>query len=147
MIDLSTERLTELIGRRYACLVQLQKLGIKQTDLISSGEISSLLRLLGIKNQLIGALQSIERDLAPFHAQDPNDRQWSSTQQHRQCSMQIAECKQILDQVMRMEIENEARMTNRRNQIVHQLQIAHSKASVRSAYQAQYPTKRQADAS
>lgn len=135
MTDFSTDKLAELVGKRHACLVQLHKLGEKQSEFIISGEISSLLRLLSVKNQLIVALQSIEQQLGPFHEQDPDQRQWASAEEHQKCSERAAECKQLLDKVMRLESENEAKMTQRRDQIAQQLQTAQASASARRAYQ------------
>lgn len=133
--DLSTDKLAELVEKRHACLVQLHKLGEKQSEFIISGEISSLLRLLSVKNQLIVALQSIEQQLGPFHEQDPDQRQWASAEEHQKCSAQAAECSQLLERVMRLESENEAKMTQRRDQIAQQLQTAQNSASARRAYQ------------
>ena len=128
MTDLSTDKLADLVAKRHSCLVQLHKLGVKQSEFIASGEISSLLRLLSVKNQLIVALQSIEQQLAPFHDQNPEMRQWASVEARENCSRQAAECKQLLDQVMRLECENEAKMTQRRDQIAQQLQTSQASA-------------------
>lgn len=136
--DLSTDKLAALVGKRHSCLVQLHKLGVKQSEFIVSGEISSLLRLLAVKNQLIVALQSIEQQLAPFHEQHPNERQWSSAAEHQKCSQQATECKQLLDKVMRLECENETKMTQRRDEIAQQLQTVQSSALARRAYQAHH---------
>lgn len=137
-MDLSTDKLASLIGKRHACLMQLYKLGVKQSEMIASGEISSLLRLLAVKNQLIVALQSIEQQLAPYHEQNPEDRQWASEEEHQECSLQAKQCRELLDQVMRLESENEMKMMQRRNHISRQLQTAQSSASARKAYHAHY---------
>ncbi|WP_148071872.1 flagellar export chaperone FlgN [Bythopirellula goksoeyrii] len=135
MTDLSTVKLAELVSKRHACLMQLCKLGVKQSEFIVSGEISSMLRLLSVKNQLIVALQSIEQQLSPFHEQDPEQRSWGSAEAHQKCAEQAADCKQLLDRVMHLESENELKMTHRRDQIAQQLQAAQSSASARRAYQ------------
>ena len=137
MTDLSTSKLASLIGKRHACLEQLLKLGVKQSELIASGEIGTLLRLLSVKSQLFVSLQSIEQQLSPFHEQKPENRQWDSDQQHQECSRQAGECRELLDQVMRLESENEMKMIQRRDQVSRQLQTAQSSASARKAYHAQ----------
>lgn len=136
--DLTTEKFSDLVSKRHSCLVQLHKVGEKQSEIIASGEISSLLRLLAVKNQLIVALQSIEQQLSPFHDQNPAERKWATVEAHQNCSRQAAECKELLEKVMRLEHENEAKMTQRRDLIAKQLQTAQASSSARRAYQAHH---------
>jgi hypothetical protein len=115
----------------------MHKLGMKQAELVASGEVGALLRLLSVKNQLIAALQTIEQQLAPFHAQDPEARIWSSPTARQRCALLIAECQSLLEQIMEMERDSEQKMTERRDQVAHQLQAAQSAGAARRAYQAQ----------
>ncbi|WP_197530629.1 flagellar export chaperone FlgN [Bythopirellula polymerisocia] len=138
MTNLSTDKLADLVAKRHSCLVQLHKLGVRQSEYIATGEISLLLRLLSVKNQLIVALQSIEQQLAPFHDQNPEMRQWDSAEARENCSRQAAECKKLLDQVMGLECENEKKMTQRRDQIAQQLRTSQASASARRAYHAHH---------
>lgn len=137
MNNLTTEKLSETIAKRHACLQQLHKLGTKQTKHIQTGEMGSLLRLLSVKNQLIVALQAIEQQLAPFHSQDPEQRVWSSLQVRERCARQAAECQTLLAEIMQMERDNEQRMLERRDQVASQLQTVQSATVARRAYQAQ----------
>jgi len=132
--ELTTDTLADLIDKRLACLVQLCKLGQKQSAYIESGEISSILRLLSAKNQLIVALQTIEKELEPFHAEDPEQRVWVSSTAREKCAQQAARCRELLDEVMQMERENELRMTRRRDQVARQLQNVQSATNTRTAY-------------
>lgn len=136
MTEASTEQLAQLIDKRHRCLVQLRETGRRQSELIATGEIGPLLRLLSSKNQLIVALQSIEKQLAPFHDQDPEQRRWSSPAARQRCAAQVEECRQLLDEVMRLERENEKQMITRRDQVAQQLQSAQLASTARAAYQA-----------
>ena len=78
MTDLSTNALAELMAKRRKCLTQLRDLGLRQTELIAAGEMSDLLKLIAAKQQLIVALQSLEKRLAPFQKQDAERREWAS---------------------------------------------------------------------
>jgi hypothetical protein len=133
--NLTGEKLAELIAQRHACLVQMHKLGVKQSELVVTGEFGSLLRLLSVKNQLIVALQAIEQQLAPFHTQDPESRVWSNPAARERCARQSAECQTLLAEVMEMERDNEQKMTERRDQVANQLQAAQSASTARRAYQ------------
>jgi hypothetical protein len=130
------DKLAELIAKRHTCLAQLHRLGVKQAELIAAGEMSSLMRLLSAKNQLIVALQSLERQLEPFQNQQPELRQWSSPALREQCQELAEQSRRLLEGVMQMERENEQQMTLRRDRIAHQLSSLQSAETARRAYQA-----------
>jgi hypothetical protein len=137
MNELATEQLADLITKRRLCLMKLRDLGRKQTELIAAGEMGALLRSFTAKNQWIVAVQAIEKELAPFHAQDPDERDWASSMEREQCAQQANDCQSLLDEIMQLERENEQRMTERRDQVAQQLQSAHAAGAARAAYQAQ----------
>jgi len=132
-----TDKLADLISKRHRCLLQLRDLGHKQAELIATGDMAPLLRLLGAKNQLIVAVQAIEQELNPFHNQNPENRTWPSQEARLKCADQAAECRQLLDEVMQLEQNNEKQMTQRRDQVASQLQAAQAASTARGAYQAQ----------
>ena len=134
---LTTKKLADLIAKRHKCLFQLRDLGRKQTTLISTGDMAALLRVIAAKNQLILALQAIEQELAPYHAQDPDSRKWESPEERTKCAAQAYECSQLLEEVMQLERSNEENMTHRRDQVAGQLQAAQAASTARGAYQAQ----------
>ena len=137
MAQLTSERLADLIAKRHACLLQLRELGQKQSAMIDAGEMGALLRLIAAKNRLIVAMQAIETELAPFHDQDPDSRNWSTPQARAACAEQAAQCRVLLEEVMRLEQENEQLMTSRRDQVASQLQASQAASTARGAYQAQ----------
>lgn len=136
MNPLSTTNLADLIDKRHRCLLQLRDLGHKQSELIAAGEMGPLLRLISAKNQLIAALQSIEQALAPYHAQDPEQRNWQTAQARTQCAHQSKACQQLLSEVMTLERQNEQNMIERRDEVANQLQTAQAAGAARGAYQA-----------
>lgn len=147
MAEHTTERLADLIGKRHRCLLQLRDLGSKQAELIETGEMGPLLRLIAAKNQIIVALQAVEQELAPFDQQDPDQRDWSSAAARQDCAEQAASCQQLLAEIMQMERDNEQRMTERRDQVALQLQAVQSASAARGAYQAQQTARPRTDSS
>ncbi len=134
--SLSTTSLADLIDKRHRCLLQLRDLGRKQSESIATGEMGPLLRLISVKNQLIAALQTIERELAPFHAQDPEQRDWSTAEARVQCAQKAEWCRLLLAEVMELEQQNEQNMVQRRDQVATQLQAVQAASNARGAYQA-----------
>lgn len=137
MSELETATLADLIAKRRLCLLKLRDLGRKQTELIAAGEMGALLRSFSAKSQWIVAVQAIEKELAPFHSQDPEERVWASSTERERCADEAADCQTLLDEIMRLEHENEQRMTERRDHVAQQLQAAHAAGAARAAYQAQ----------
>ncbi|MGI9429269.1 MAG: hypothetical protein ACR2NM_11470 [Bythopirellula sp.] len=136
MSSLATENLADLIDKRHRCLLQLRDLGRKQAELIASGQMGPLIRLIGAKNQLIAALQSVEQGLAPFHAQNPDDRLWPSTEARDRCAEQADASQQLLSELMELERQNEQNIVERRDKVASQLQAAQAAGTARGAYQA-----------
>jgi hypothetical protein len=116
-------------------LTQLRDAGLRQAELIASGEMADLLRLCAAKQQLIVALQALETQLAPFHAEDPEQRQWSSADARAACAADAEACRRLIQEVMAMEQDGERQMTQRRDEVAGRLQSAGAAGRVRQAYQ------------
>jgi flagellar biosynthesis/type III secretory pathway chaperone len=137
MAELSTQLLADLVSKRRKCLVQLRDLGLRQAQMIADGEMAELLRLVSAKQQLIVALQAIEQQLAPFHEQDPETRQWESTEARNRCAENAEACRGLIQEVMAMEQAGERQMIERRDAVANQLRTVAAGTRVRDAYQAQ----------
>jgi hypothetical protein len=133
----STLRLVELIAGKHQVLLRLRELGRRQAELVASGDTTSLLKLLAVKQQVISGLQSLERDLVPFYQENPDARTWQSAEQRALCAQQSTECNELLREILNMERVSAERMTVRRNEVAEQLQHVHAAKQVRNAYEAQ----------
>lgn len=137
MPTLSTNLLSELIHRKHAVLVELRDVGRRQRDVVESGETTALLELLGAKQSMIALLQQVERDLAPFHDDHPDERVWLSTDERQRCAQLAAECSQLLAEIVDLERTSAERLTERRNDVAAQLRQVYTAGQARSAYEAQ----------
>src|SRR5262245_39803876 len=133
----STEQLAALIAKKHEVLVQLRTVGVRQTDLVASGEIGALLKLLAAKQQLITCLQELERELKPYYAGDPDRRVWRSPEERARCAQQASDCNKLLEEIVRLEKQGAEKMDERKNDVAQQLQQVHAASHVRNAYQAQ----------
>lgn len=133
----STKLLADLVSKRRKCLTQLRELGARQMQMIAGGEMADLLRLVAAKQQLIVALQAIEQQLQPFHAEVPETRQWESAEARARCAADAEACRVLIQEVMSMEQAGEQQMVERRDLVAAQLRTAASGSRVRDAYQAQ----------
>jgi hypothetical protein len=134
MVARSTTRLAELIAKRRRCLEQLLTLGKRQADLIALGNMEDLMRLLAAKQQLIVALHSTEKELAPYHDEDPESRTWSSQEERNQCAADAERCRRLLEEVVAVEHAGERQLTVRRDEAAGQLRSVHAAGRIREAY-------------
>jgi len=136
----STEQLASLISKKHEVLVQLRAIGARQTDLVASGEVAALLKLLAAKQHLITRLQDLERELKPYYAGDPDGRVWRSQEERSRCAKQASECNVMLEEIVQLEKLGAEKMNERKNEVAQQLKQVHAAAHVRNAYQAQQRT-------
>jgi hypothetical protein len=134
MTEFTTTRLAELIGKRRRCLEQLLEIGRRQADMIAVGNMADLMRLLAAKQQLILALQAIERDLAPYHDEDPESRAWPSAEERARCAVDAEQCRQLIQEVMTLEQAGERQLVMRRDEAAGQLRTVQHAGRVREAY-------------
>ena len=133
---LPTKQLSDLIRRKHAVLTQLSDVGQRQKILVDRGDTVTLLKLLAAKQTMIAALQQVERELAPFHAENPESRIWSSPAERAQCAEQADVCNRLLSEIVELERHCGERMTTRRNEVAAQLQQVNVAGQARDAYEA-----------
>lgn len=134
MTDLSPQKLAELIRSKRQVLEQLHQVGLRQGELVSSGDVGSLLKLLAAKQRLLAGLQAVEKHLEPFREQDPDGRPWASPQERAACADDAETCRTLLAAVVEMEREHEQAMITRRDKIAQQLERAHTAHDAHDAY-------------
>lgn len=132
----STNLLADLVHRKHAVLVELRDVGRRQRDVVDRGETTALLELLAAKQSMIALLQQVERDLAPFHDDDPDERVWLSSEERQRCAQEAADCSQLLAEIVDLERASAERLTERRNDVAAQLRQVHTAGQARSAYEA-----------
>ena len=136
MAELSTNLLADLMAKRRKCLLQLRELGLRQAAMIAAGEMAELLRMVAAKQQLIVALQAIEKQLAPFQSQVPEARAWSSAALRERCAADAEACRALIQEVMTMEETGEQQMTQRRDMVTGQMRSMAAGVRVHDAYAA-----------
>jgi hypothetical protein len=134
--ELTTDRLALLVSQRRRCLLQLRDLSGRQSALIDAGDMVGLMPLISAKSQLIEALRKIEQGLAPFQAQDPEQRAWPTAAAREACAADAEAGRALLQEVMAAERANERRMTDRRDEVAFQLQRLVDATHVRRSYEA-----------
>lgn len=136
MNSIPTDKLAELIAKKHGVLSQLCEIGHRQSELAERGDVPDVLKLLAVKQQLIGALQNVEQQLGPFRGEDPEARQWRKPEDRARCARQAEDCNQLLSEIVYLEKQSEDKMVARRDLVANQLQQVHSAHQARGAYAA-----------
>jgi hypothetical protein len=129
-----TAILSERIYQKHELLVQLRDIGLCQLELIASGDMNRLLRVLAAKQRLLGILQAVERSLDPFRSDDPDRRIWKSPADRQQCAQTADRCAALLRIIVEQERESESQMIVRRNETARRLRGIQDVADIHRAY-------------
>jgi len=129
-----TELLSDLVRRKRSCLAQLRDMGERQLELVRYGNITQLLELLGVKQQVLVSLQQVERQMDRFRGEDPQNRRWDSPQKRQECAASLAECERLLAQIVVQEKQSEQELVRRRDEAAARLAGVHSAGQARNAY-------------
>ena len=100
--------------------------------------MADLMRLLSAKQQLIVALQALEKELAPFHDEDPDSRRVVvAGRRAPRARPTPTQCRRLIAEVMALEQAGERQMTVRRDEAAGQLRTVDAAGRVREAYESQ----------
>lgn len=131
-----TTRLVECITAKHECLTQLHGLGLRQRQLIETGEMTRLLEVLAEKQRVIVRLQEVEHGLDPFRHDDPTGRRWSGEAERLHCAALVHRCEKLLEEVLNCEKTCEEALRNRRDDAARQLASVQTAGAVHGAYTA-----------
>ncbi len=110
-----TEQLADLMSLRRARMADLVYLCQRQLEMIDTGDMAPLFKVLSAKQRLLGELQALERSLDPFREQRPEDRVWQSDALRAQCARDCDESNRALGEVFQLEQRSSQRMIERRD--------------------------------
>ena len=103
-----TLKLAKLIRQKLNVLKQVRELTRLQSDAIDNSEMKRLMNVLTAKTRLLRDLEAMDSDLKPFHAQDPDQRVWSSPEARAQCRLDSEQCQSVILEVMHAEKQCES---------------------------------------
>ena len=138
MPTFDTDNMADLLGRKHDCLSQLHGLAQRQLALIEGEHMTDLLNLLAHKQRLLGVLQALDRQLAPFQGQSPEGRRWRSPELRTRCGQVLADCEALLAGILEHERSGESRLAARRDETAIRVQTAYAGHETHSAYTPDY---------
>ncbi len=142
-----TLKLAKLIRQKLNVLKQVRELTRLQSDAIDNSEMKRLMNVLTAKTRLLRDLEAMDSDLKPFHAQDPDQRVWSSLEARAQCRLDSEQCQSVILEVMHAEKQCEKELAEKRDLTAARIDAAHCAAQARRAYAGKAPHRPQLDLS
>ena len=130
----ATQLLYDLILEQRKILLELKHFAETQLQIVQENELGKLVSLLATKQQAIQRLQDVDRRLNPFRDQDPDSRQWSSTEQRDECRRMAKECPRLLADVMKLEQASEEILTQQREQVTQQVDQSVARSQAAASY-------------
>lgn len=126
--------LSALISERRTILAQLLELGARQVDVIASGRMSELMRILAEKQAPLQRLGDISVELRATAADDPLTRKWNSQQDRDECRLAQDDCERMHIELLAIEAQCETALIESRNAIQQELQQIDSAHQAASQY-------------
>ncbi|QDU93970.1 flagellar export chaperone FlgN [Lignipirellula cremea] len=131
---MDTDRLAELIDAKREVLTRLRQFARRQVEVVAEEDLTRLFSLLAAKQTLVDELTRLETELNPFRNQQPEDRVWRSPEARDACRESVQSCEAIYRELLLLEKQGAADLSERRDHIARQLDGAHSAAKARRAY-------------
>ncbi len=126
--------LASSLARKAQLLDLLRRLAEAQLSLVSAGDMTRLMQVLGSKDSLLQQMQNVERQLDPFRGEDPDQRHWDSPGLRAVCRQDANRCEALLSEIVSLEKQAEAEMTRRRDSTAAQLQGMYGSQEAQGAY-------------
>jgi FlgN protein len=130
--------LSTLIAIRWAALEELLEISSRQIEVIRSGHMNELMRILSAKQQPLARLAEVAQRLRGAIADKPDSRQWASPSARNACRIQQEECEKMHLELLAIEAECETMLQQTRTGIQDELQrLEHSHQAAVSYAQSQ----------
>ena len=129
-----TAKLATLVQQKHDVLSQLHALATRQLTLAEEGDSGVMISLIATKQGFIDALMAIEKALAPYRSESPDERVWKSQEERARVAALSQECNELLNELMSLDRLGLERVQARQQQTKIQIDSAHQAASARTAY-------------
>ena len=137
-----TEHLFQLVGQKLERLEQLYAWSGNQMQYIELEDMGAILEILAAKQRLLIEIEGIDRRIAEYRVDDPEDRVWPTQEMRAQCREKISQCDRLVHETLEHDRIATERLTGIKNNAKLQLQQFVDTAHVQGAYQQQKKTVR-----
>ncbi|MCL2118401.1 MAG: hypothetical protein FWH27_08255 [Planctomycetaceae bacterium] len=129
-----SEHLFQLVGQKLERLEQLHTCSGNQMQYVIADEMGAILEILAAKQRLLLEIEGIDRQIAQYHVDDPEDRVWPSREMREQCRERISRCDLLVRETLEFDRLVEQCLTEKKDAAKQQLQHFTDTAHVQGAY-------------
>ena len=132
-----SEHLFQLIGQKLERLEQLHACSGNQAQYVEAEDMGAILEILAAKQRLLIEIEGIDRRIAEYHVDDPEERVWPTQEMRVQCRGKIARCDRLVRETLEYDRIAAERLTEKTSAAKRQLQQFVDTAHVQGAYRQQ----------
>ncbi|MCL2624058.1 MAG: hypothetical protein FWD31_10370 [Planctomycetaceae bacterium] len=132
-----SEHLYQLIGQKLERLEQLYACSSNQMQYLEMEEMGAILEILAEKQHLLIAIEGIDRQIAQYHVDDPEERVWPSPEMRQECRDRVSRCDQLIRETLECDRMAEQRLIDKKNDAKSRLLQFSDTAHVQGVYRRQ----------
>lgn len=129
-----TQSLFESLSQKRDCCRALIELSQKQRDLITSGDLNSLLKVLATKQRVMGRMDEVQRRLDALSRDTPRWREDLDRDAQLECQDVLDDMEQLLSELIDIEKECEQKLVQLREAALEQLRQSDAGRELNRAY-------------
>jgi hypothetical protein len=135
-----TDRLEELLTLKQQLVAQLERLVVRQAELVTGHDWTALVKLLSAKQRVLTTLRYTETALDAFRGDDPESRVWRSPEARASAMRVVEESAERLARVLRLEKDAQEQLVLRRDATAARLDELGRSSEARGAYAPKTPS-------
>ena len=131
------EQLYQLVQQKKGYLEQLHNCSKNQIPYVETDNMEAILEILAAKQRLLLEIESLDRQIAQYHVDDPEDRVWPSLEMREQCRVMISHSDHLVRETLELDRFAEQCLLDKKNTAQQQLQQFVDQSQVQNAYRQQ----------
>ena len=132
-----SEHLFQLVGQKLERLQQLHACSGNQMQYVETEDMGAILEILAAKQRLLIEIEGIDRQIAGYHVDDPEERVWPTDEMREQCREKISQCDRLVREMLEYDQIATERLAEKKSTAKQQLQQFVNTAHVQGVYQRQ----------
>ncbi|MDR1385157.1 MAG: hypothetical protein LBJ67_15105 [Planctomycetaceae bacterium] len=132
-----TKRFFQLVRKKHEWLIRIRECSRRQLQYVGEENLGALLELLAAKQKLLLEIEGVDKELAIYRVDDPEERVWSSPEIRRQCRETVTQCDTLIREILDTDGLAEQQLTEKKEAAGRQLKQLDNSARVQKAYRQQ----------
>ena len=132
-----SEHLFQLVGQKLERLEQLHAWSGNQMQYVETEDMGAILEILAARQRLLIEIEGIDRQIAGYHVDDPEERVWPTRKMREQCRERISQCDRLVRETLEHDRIAAERLTEKKSAAKQQLQQFVDTTHVQGVYRQQ----------